>query len=301
MDTAQLLLDVLGPVVLIVAAGAAIGPRIGLDGPTLSKLAYWILGPAFVFNIFATTTLEAETAIKLVIAGTCSVVAGAVGARFLAMATGVKGSLASSTVMSGAYGNVGNAGLAISAFALGDEILDRAGVLMVTIMFLGTLLSVWLGTMQSQSAVQAARQALLSPMVVAGIVGFFLNLTSLDLPTVVDRAVTTTSQGLIPVMLLALGLQLATGARLRWFRTTSVVGAAKLLIAPAIGGLVASLLGLSGDDLGVVVLQSAMPPAVFCMVLALEHDMESERTTNDVVATTLAALLTLPVALSLVA
>jgi len=36
------------------------------------------------------------------------------------------------------------------------------------------------------------------------------------------------------------------------------------------------------------------------MVLALEHDLEGERTTNDVVATTLAALITLPIALLLV-
>ncbi|MFT4989095.1 MAG: putative permease [Acidimicrobiales bacterium] len=48
-------------------------------------------------------------------------------------------------------------------------------------------------------------------------------------------------------------------------------------------------------------LQAAMPPAVFCMVLALEHDLEADRTTNDVVVVTIASLLTLPLALTLVA
>jgi hypothetical protein len=36
-------------------------------------------------------------------------------------------------------------------------------------------------------------------------------------------------------------------------------------------------------------------------VLALEHDLEADRTTNDVVVVTIASLLTLPLALTLVA
>lgn len=300
MDTVQLLVDVLGPVVLIVAAGALIGPRLGLDGQMLSKLSYWILGPAFVFDIFSTTTLEADTAAKLVVAGAASVAGAAIVATGVAPIFGLRSTAASATVMSSAYGNVGNAGLAVCVFALGDDALEQAGVLMVTIMFLGTFLSVWLGTRQTQSSAAAVRDALISPMVVAAIVGFGLNLVDFDTPTVVDRAVATTAQGLIPTMLVTLGLQLIATGRLRWFSSTTVVTIAKLIVAPLVGWLVANALGLDGDDRGVVILQAAMPPAVFCMVLALEHDLESERTTNDVVATTVASLISLPVVLALV-
>jgi len=300
VDTVQLLIDVLGPVVLIVATGAIVAPRLGLDATTLSKLAYWILGPAFVFNVFATTTLDADTAARLVAAGAAGVAAAAIAALMLSPLAGIRDASRSAAVMTSAYGNAGNAGLAICAFALGDDSLDRAGVLMVTIVFLGTLLGVWLGTRQTQSSIRAAAEALASPMIVAAIVGFVINLIDLDLPTMVDRGVSTIAQGLIPVMLLTLGLQLVATGSLGMFRTTSVITVAKLIVAPVVGWLVAQALGLSGDDLGVVVLQSAMPPAVFCMVLALEHDLEADRTTNDVVAVTIISLLTLPVALTLV-
>jgi len=300
MDTAELLINVLGPVVIIVAAGAVIGPRLGLEGPTLSKLSYWILGPAFVFNIFSTTTLGAETAAKLVFAGVASVVAAAAVAGALAPLLGLRGAAASATVMTSAYGNVGNAGLAICAFALGEDALDQAGVLMVTIMFCGTLLAVWLGTRQKQSSLAAARDALVSPMIVAAIIGFVMNVADVSAPTLVDRAIATTAQGLIPTMLVTLGIQLVATGRPRWLNSTGVVGVAKLAVAPLVGWLVAHALGLDGDDRGVVILQSAMPPAVFCMVLALEHDLEADRTTNDVVSTTIAALITLPIALTLV-
>lgn len=300
MDTVQLLIDVLGPVVLIVAVGSLLGPRLGLEAATLSKLAYWILGPAFVFNIFATTTLDADTAIRLVGAGVAGIAASVVVAAVLSPAFGLRGSARSAAVMSSAYGNVGNAGLAICVFALGEDSLDRAGVLMVTIMFFGTLVSVWLGTRQRQSAAKAAIDALVSPMVAAAIVGFVFNVVGVDMPTIVDRAVSTVASGLIPTMLLTLGLQLATVGGLRFFRSSTLISIAKLVVAPLVGWAVAEAFGLTGDDRGVIVLQSAMPPAVFCMVLAIEHDLEADRTTNDVVVVTIASLLTLPVALALV-
>jgi len=297
----ELLVNVLGPVLAIVAVGGLVGPRLGLDATTLSRLSYWILGPAFVFNIFATTTLEAETAVKLVVGAVVTIVASAIVASVLSPVVGLRGPAMSAVVMSSAYGNVGNAGLAISVFALGDDALDRAGVIMVTIVFFGTLISVWLGTRQTQSASKAAFNALLSPMIVAGIVGFIVNLVDLSVPVVIDRAVSTIAQAMIPTMLLTLGLQLAANRSLGFFRTTGVITIAKLLVAPLAGWLIAELLGLTGDDRGVLILQSAMPPAVFCMVLAIEHDLEADRTTNDVVAVTLASLVTLPIALTLVA
>jgi len=300
VDTVQLLIDVLGPVVAIVTIGALVASRLGLEAATLSKLAYWILGPAFVFEIFSTTTLEAQTALKLVLASTTTVAAAGLVAVALTPLFDLKGAVKSATVMSSAYGNVGNAGLAICGFALGEDALDEAGVVMVTIMFFGTLLSVWLGTRQSQSAARAARDALVSPMVVAAMVGFGFNLTQIDSPKIIDRAVETTASGLIPVMLLTLGLQLATCGSLRFTKSAAVITIAKLVVAPAIGWAIAEALGLSGIDRGVVILQAAMPPAVFCMVLAIEHDLEPDRTTNDVVVVTIAALVTLPVALMLV-
>ena len=299
MDTVQLLIDVLGPVVLIVAIGAIAGPRLGMHTETLSKLAYWVLGPAFIFNLFATTTLAASTAFKLAVAGVAGVIAAGVTAAVVSPRAGLSPTASSASTMSSAYGNVGNAGLAISVFALGDDALDEAGVLMLSIMFSGTLLSVWLGTRQQQSPVQAALRAVLSPMIAAGIVGFLLNLVDFNPPLVVDRAVATVAQALIPVMLFTLGLQLARTGNLRFMRSTAVVSMAKLVVAPLAAWAVAEALGLTGDARGVVIIQSAMPPAVFCMVLAIEHDLEADRTTNDVVAVTIASLVTLPVALIL--
>ena len=102
---------------------------------------------------------------------------------------------------------------------------------------------------------------------------------------------------LIPVMLLTLGMQLAQSTSLRPDVDLGLVAVAKLALVPLVAAALGRLFDLEGDAFGVLVIQSAMPPAVFCAVVALEFDLEAERVTRAVLTTTLLALLTLPVVL----
>ena len=70
--------------------------------------------------------------------------------------------------------------------------------------------------------------------------------------------------------------------------------------APALAWAAAGLLGLTGTPAGVVILQSAMPAAVFTALIALEHDLVPDLTTTIVLTGTLASVVTLPVVIALV-
>ncbi len=299
MSVVRLLIDVMGPVVLIVGLGATLGHRLNIDVGSLSKLAYWIFGPAFALEIFSDSTLAGDTALRLSAAALIGMAAAAIVAWGAASLIGLSRSERSADVMTSAYGNVGNAGLAISAFALGDDVLPAAGVLMIVINMTGMTLGITLATAQSGGVLRATKTALLAPMTVAAFVALVINLADVSLPLVADRSISLLAGALIPVMLLALGLQLAiTG----WRTPTPSLAAstiAKLAVAPAVATGAAALLGLAGDDLGVVAIQSAMPPAVFCLVVATEHDLERDRVTTNVVTMTALALFTLPVVLAL--
>lgn len=299
MSVLRLLIDVLGPVVLIVGIGATLGHRLGVDVASLSKLAYWIFGPAFAIEIFSESTLAGDTAARLSIAALIGMVAAAVVAWGAATLIGLSPSERSADVMTSAYGNVGNAGLAISAFALGDDALPAAGVLMIVINMAGMTLGITLATSQSGGLLRAVRTALVAPMTIAALVALVMNLVDVSLPLAADRTIGLLAAALIPVMLLALGIQLANTG---WQNPSPSLGAstiAKLAVAPTVATAAASLLGLTGDDLGVVAIQSAMPPAVFCLVVATEHDLERDRVTTNVVTMTALSLLTLPVVLAL--
>ena len=199
--------------------------------------------------------------------------------------------------MSSAYGNVGNAGLAISAFALGDDAIPIAAVLMIVINITGICLGVTLASAQEGGMGRALVRAFSAPMTIAAGVAVFMNLASLNFPTAIERSIEISGAALIPLMLVTLGLQMAGDISPRPEVDLGIVTVSKLAAVPLVAALVGWLLGLEGDAFGVLVIQSSMPPAVFCAVVALEFDMEPDRTTRTVLGTTLIALLTIPIAL----
>ncbi len=300
MSVAELLIDVMGPVVLIVVVGWVAGTRLEFDVGTLSRLAFWVLGPAFVFDVFASADLSGDTAVRLLAAGLAGMAVAALMAVGAGRAVGIAGVRADGNTMTAAYGNVGNAGLAISVFAFGESAAPAAALMMVVVNISGVLLGVALATARTEGIGLAVRRAVTAPMALAAAAALIFNATDASLPVVADRAVGLGSGALIPVMLLTLGMQLARTGPPRPSADLAIVGAAKLGAAPIVAGLVGAALGLSGDDHGVLILQSAMPPAVFCAVVALEYDMDPDRVTATVVGTTLLSLLTLPVALVIV-
>ena len=131
-------------------------------------------------------------------------------------------------------------------------------------------------------------------MTIAAGLAVVMNVADWSFPTLVDRSVGLLGGALIPVMLLTLGMQLAQSTSLRPDVDLGIVTVAKLAVVPLVAAALGSVVGLDGDDFGVLVIQSAMPPAVFCAVVALEFDMEPERVTRTVLGTTLLALVTLP-------
>jgi predicted permease len=295
MSVANVLFDVLAPVAVLVALGAAVGPWLDVDIPSLSRLSYWVFGPAFVFAVLAEADLERSVVVRLVLAGVAGMVAAAIAASIWAVRQGFE--VGAATVMTSVYGNVGNAGLAIVGFALGEDALPIAGVLMLTINLLGLVVSVGLARARTASPLAALGGAVTAPMAVAGLVALVVNVADAGLPVVVDRSIGLLAQALIPVMLVTLGLQLVKSGRPRWSGDLSVVMLSKLAVAPAGAALAAAALGLEGDFFDAVVIQSAMPPAVFCSVVALENDLVPDRVTRAVVATTLGSIVTLPIVL----
>ena len=295
---ASLLVDVLGPVVVLVAIGAIAGPRIGIESGSMSKLAYWILGPAFMFASLYSSDLDRTLVAKLVTAALAGMfVAG--GSAWLTMKlAGAEHGERSAVALTSSYGNVGNAGLAICAFALGDDILPIASVLMLTVNSAGLVFGVGVAAARTTTKLAALGRAVTAPMTVAAWLAIVANVSDLSLPLVAERPLGLLAGALIPVMLLTLGMQLVATGLPSLDRGLTISIVAKLAVAPLAAGIVIRLLDVDGDPAAAVIIQSAMPPAVFCALLALEHDFETDRITSAVVASTIVSIVTLPLVLA---
>lgn len=292
-------INILVPVFVIVGVGYTVAKTVGAKPQSLATLSYWVLGPVFVFDILSKASLGAGEVVRIVgaTALTMAIVGiAAVGAGLLSRAPR---SITSATALTSIYGNAGNFGLAISAFALGDDVLPIAGLVMVTINTLGILTGVGLATAGSAPWWKVARTAILTPLALAVLPALAVNVTGIDMPTWIDRPVSLIASALIPVMLLTLGIQLAGMKRAIPRRATAVPLVLKLVAAPLVAFAAVALIGPEGVAGDVVIIQASMPAAVFTSLIALEHELEADFVTTVVLSGTLLSALTIPVVIAL--
>lgn len=295
----QVLVDVLVPVFAVVAVGFALARVVGVEPKALATLAYWVLGPAFIFDVLASAELDPDVVVKVVVTTAVTMAAAALVAVIVMRALGTSFSELAATVLTSTYGNVGNFGLAISAFALGEDVLPIASIVLVTVNTLGILTGVGLANLRHGSLLRAVATAVASPLAVAVVPALVVNVSDVTLPIWLDRPVSLVAAAMIPVMLLTLGVQLAGMPRALPSARLAVPIGIKLIVAPVAALLTVTLLDLAGVAGDVVVLQAAMPAAVFTSLIALEHDLEADYVTSVVLLGTLVSALTLPVVITL--
>lgn len=300
MSVVELLVNVMGPVMLIVGVGWLAGRQLDFDIQTLARLAFWVLGAAFVLDVFADAELDRTLVVRLVLVALGSMAVATMIAVAAGRFLGLNRSRTSAAAMTSSYGNVGNAGLAISVFAFGDDAAALAAVLMIAINIPGIVLGIGLATSRNDGSMLGLRRALLTPMTIAAGVAVVMNAFEWSFPIALDRSISLLGNALIPVMLLTLGMQLAAATTFVAEVDLGLVAGVKLLVVPAVAAALGAAIGIEGDALGVLVIQSSMPPAVFCSVVALEFEFEPERVTRTVLATTLLSLATIPIVLVLV-
>jgi hypothetical protein len=116
-------------------------------------------------------------------------------------------------------------------------------------------------------------------------------------PKFVAGALETLGYMAIPIMLLALGVSLARLSPGK-IRVSGFVAVLRLALGFAGGWGVATLFGLDGAARGVLIIQSAMPAAVFNYLWAQVYGRDSAAVAGVVVISTALAFLLLPLILA---
>lgn len=294
---AGILLNILGPVALIVALGYVVGRTLDVDPSTPSKLSYWVFGPAFVFDALYRADLQADVVVRVVLAAVGALVASGLFGWLWSRLTGGTRQENAAVLTTSIYGNVGNYGLAVVVFTFGPESLPIAALLMVIINISGLLVGVASATGVEHSLGKALRRAFVAPMFLAVIPAVLLNVRNVVLPPVLDRPVALVAQAMIPLMLVTLGIQLAGMGMPRLDATAAKALSAKLVVQPLVAAWLVWLLRLGEVAGGSVVIQASMPPAVFAALIALEHDLIPDRVTTIVLGGTLISAVTVPLAI----
>jgi predicted permease len=189
-------------------------------------------------------------------------------------------------------GNTGNLGLPLCLFAFGEEGLGLAVAIYVTNSLLQFTFVPLLHT-----RVSMLRTVFGTPMLWGAIAGLAVLLAGLELPSWLATTVESIGNLLIPLMLMALGNTVG-GLQAHNLPRAVGLGAARLVISFVVAVAVSYALGLSGVAQGVLVLQGAMPAAVFSYLFAARYDRDADDIAGIVLVSTLLGAVTLPLLVS---
>jgi predicted permease len=186
------------------------------------------------------------------------------------------------------FGNIGNLGLPLCLLAFGTEGLGLA----VAIYLVGAV-SHFILVPLVQGRQTAWTILVQTPIIYAAIVGIGLLATNATMPDWLANSVGLLAGLAIPLMLLALGHALGT-IRIERVRLATGLAVLRLGIGFSVGVALVEAFELSGVARGVVLVESAMPVAVFNFLMAARYERHPEEVAGAIVISTLLSFLTMP-------
>ena len=186
------------------------------------------------------------------------------------------------------FPNGGNVGLPLCFLAFGSEGL-ALGIAWFAVGAVGQF-TVGINIAAGSFAIgKLVRQ----PLIYAVALAFVFILLNSKPPTWLARTTEIMGSMLIPLMLLSLGVSLAT-LKVTRPRRAAALSVVRLAGGFAVGLLTAWAFGLTGAARGVLIIQSTMPVAIFNYLFALQYRREPADVAGMVVITSVASFVTLP-------
>ena len=189
------------------------------------------------------------------------------------------------------FANTGNMGAPICLFAFGEQGL----VLALTFFMVTSIFHFSIG-ISLVGGDHPVANLIKSPVFYAAILAVVFSLTGFTFPVAIMNTLTLLGGVAIPLMLFSLGVSLQS-LKVQSLSSSFFYALVRLLGGLAVGFLLCWLFELEGVLRGVVLIQSAMPSAVFNYLLAENYGRKPEKIAGVVVISTLISFLTLPLLL----
>ena len=293
-------LNVVTPVFVLVIIGYFIGPRLQVEARSLSRPAYFVFVPAFVFNIISKTKIEADLALHMLGFIFVAQIAVAFLGFLVAKALRQSREVTAAFILIATFGNVGNFGLPLIVFRMGETARTYATVYFVATVFISFVICVGVASWARSGGVTAVFSVFKTPALLALIPALVYNISGVEVPIFLSRLTGLLGQAMIPVMLITLGGQMGEIVKIKINFNVFAASTVRLIGGPVLALLLVPFFGLEGMERSTGILQAAMPAAVLASIIALEYKLLPEFVTTTVLFSTLYSILTLTVILTLI-
>lgn len=296
----EIFINVITPVFALVLIGTIAGPRLGLEARTLSRTAYFILVPSFIFNVISSAESDAALTVRMLVFITVVHLTLAVVAFGVGLALKRPSRMVSVYVLVAVFGNVGNFGLPLIEFRFGPDALLPATIYFLALIIVAFVIGVFAASWHTGGGAGALLSVLKTPAIIAVVPAILVNLLNIPVPLMVTRITGLLGAAMVPIMLVALGVQLAANEKLTINFDTVMASSLRLIGGPLLAILLVGFFDLPELERGAGILQSSMPAAVLVSIIAFEHDLMPEFVTMTVLFSTILSVITLTLLLAIV-
>ncbi|MDE2637306.1 MAG: AEC family transporter [Chloroflexota bacterium] len=300
----NIFVDNMIPVLAIAAVGVVLRRRLNVDPAMISRMMFYVFAPALAFDAVYTSDISGGDFLRVYF-GTLALMA-AVGALaflvlcWLKLAVSARRQISSrefaTTLVATFVFNGANFGLSIVSFAFGTVALTYAVIIYIAGSTVAWTLGAYVSSRGAAPMLKSLCSILRTPVVYALALALALKAAGFsDLPPALSRTSQLLADASIPLMLVLLGLQLGGFRKPDRWRLLLSGAAIRLLLAPLVAIVFASLLSLDDAARSAFILQAGMPTAVLTLILAYEFDTDRDLALNLIMTTTLLSPITLTV------
>ena len=294
------------PVFALIASGYLVR-RIGAIGrpavAELNRVVVYLALPALLFDVMA----HAEPS-ELAQPGFIAAFGLACGILFygtlgIGLLAGRPLAVASLDGLIGSYANTAYMGFPVLLMLFGPDSLvpvTIASILTVCVLFASAIVLIEVGINSERRPLRLAGKVIRSlarnPLLIAPVAGLLYGATGLGLPSAVESFLKLLGGAASPLALVVIGLFLAEprAVAAAEVRASAALAATKLVVHPALTWGLAALMGVPPHLAAMAVLLSAMPTGTGPFMLAEFYKLPAVVTSAVILATTLGALVTLP-------
>lgn len=264
----------------------------------LTSVVYYLMLPALVLSVLWESELGAQT-LQTAAAGIFGIIIGLLLSTAFCRVCNASPAATGAIVLAATFPNVTYLGLPVLEATFGSwsrSVAIQYDLFAATPMLftIGILVSAHYG--RGRSSVRGMLVELRSiPALWAALLAVILNLTAIPVPSLVDGLLGLLERGVVPLMLISLGLSL------KWNRDLSQmlpsvlpVVLISLLIIPGLVYPFTGLIGLEGQWRSAVVLEAAMPSMLLGLVLCDRFNLDTTLYATAVTVTTALSLISLP-------
>lgn len=263
----------------------------------ITDLVFYLLLPALVLRVLWRAELGLQS---LAISAVAS--AGILAAMMLSMlvcrSCRIEGKLSGAAILAASFGNVTYLGLPILIAVLGEW---AAGVAIQYDLFAATPLLFTVGMLlaarygSSEKQIHPLMRLAAIPAVWTALLAVVLNLAAVPLPHILEPVLVQLGNGVVPLMLLAVGLSLEwQGMRRDTRGPLLMVLVIQLVFMPLLVWWVSGLFGFQGELQLALILEAAMPSMVLGVVICEHFQLDTAFYAAAVTVSTILSIVTLP-------